>query len=202
VKRAALGFRVHSGWTSLVAISIDDGSPFVLMRLRPHLVETFTLEFRQPYHTAKNRPHDEACDFILRVQAEARRLAYQTIHAVQAKLQSRGYILKNCGLLLSAGKPLPNLTQILASHALIHTADGQLFREAVLSASQDCGLATFTDREYILAETACQTLHLRPNGLTCRLTDLGSGLGPPWSQDEKLSALVAWLSLLGCRRGT
>lgn len=195
MKRAALGFRVHSGWTALVAISIDYDSPLVLMRLRPHLVETFTFEFRQPYHTAKNRPHDEACDFILRVQAEARRLAYQAIHAVQSKLQSQGYKLKNCGLLLSSGKPLPNLAQILASHALIHTADGELFRQAVLSASQGCGLATFTVREHILVETACQALHLQPNSLTHRLTDLGSGHGPPWSQDEKLSALVAWLSL-------
>ena len=29
-----------------------------------------------------------------------------------------------------------------------------------------------------------------------RLTGLGSALGSPWSQDEKLAALVAWLSLL------
>ena len=52
MKHAALGFRAHSGWTSLVAISLEEGSPLVLLRERPHLVKTFTYEFRQPYHTA------------------------------------------------------------------------------------------------------------------------------------------------------
>ncbi len=38
----------------LVAIALEEGSsPYVLLRERPHLVKTFTCEFRQPYHTAK-----------------------------------------------------------------------------------------------------------------------------------------------------
>jgi hypothetical protein len=64
MKHAALGFRAHSGWTSLVAISLDEGSPLVLLRERPHLVKTFTYEFRQPYHTAARRPPVEARGFI------------------------------------------------------------------------------------------------------------------------------------------
>ena len=66
MKHAALGFRAHSGWTSLVAISLEEGSPLVLLRERPHLVKTFTYEFRQPYHTAAKRPPVEAHGFISR----------------------------------------------------------------------------------------------------------------------------------------
>jgi hypothetical protein len=29
-----------------------------------------------------------------------------------------------------------------------------------------------------------------------RITELGKPVGPPWSQDQKLAALAAWLSLL------
>jgi len=46
-------FRVHSGWAAAVAVCVNKGAPVVLARQRVHLVETFTYEFRQPYHTAE-----------------------------------------------------------------------------------------------------------------------------------------------------
>jgi hypothetical protein len=197
MKHAALGFRAHSGWTSLVAVSLEDGSPLVHLRERPYLVETFTYEFRQPYHTAEKRPPAEAAGFILRMRSEARRLSYRAIHSAQTSLQKQGFELKCCGLLLASGKPLPGLPQILASHALIHAADGELFREALLHASERCGLDRFTAKENDLVERATHVLQLQPGELGRRLTDLGRPLGAPWSQDEKLAALVAWLSLCG-----
>jgi hypothetical protein len=196
MKHAAVGFRAHSGWTALVAISLEEGSPLVLLRQRPHLVKTFTYEFRQPYHSAEKRPPAEGGSFILSVRAEARRLAYQAIHSVQTRLQKQDYELKHCGLLLASGRPLPALPQILASHALIHAADGELFREALLHASLRCGCEMFTVKESELLERASYALHLQPDELVRCLTNLGSALGSPWSHDEKFAALVAWLSLL------
>ena len=196
MKHAAVGFSAHSGWTALVAISLEENSPLVLLRQRPHLVKTFTYEFRQPYHSAKKGPPSEARSIISHVRADARRLAYQAIHSVQTRLQEQNYELKRCGLLLASGRPLPALPQILSSHALIHTADGELFREALIHASQRCGFKMFTTKESVLLETASHTLHLQPDELVRRLTDLGSGLGSPWTRDEKFAALVAWLSLL------
>ncbi len=196
MKHAALGFRVHSGWTALVALSLEDGLPRVLLRERPHLVKTFTYEFRQPYHTAEKRPPADAHDVIAHAQSEARALAYRAIYSVRANLQKQNYQLAFCSLLLASGKPLPALPQILASHALIHTADGELFREALLHASKRCGIETFTTKENELLEKAMLTLHLQPDALGRRLSDLGRPFGSPWSKDEKFSALVAWLSLL------
>jgi hypothetical protein len=196
MKHAALGFRAHSGWTALVAISLEEGFPLVILRERPHLIKTFTYEFRQPYHTAEKRPPHEAYSFISRVRAEARRLSYRVIHSAQTNLHKQGYELKCCGLLLASGRPLPDLPQILASHALIHAADGELFREALLHSCKDCGVESFTAKESELLERAANTLLLQPSELRRHLTNLGHPLGPPWSQDEKFSALVAWLSLL------
>jgi hypothetical protein len=195
MKQAALGFRAHSGWTALVAVSLDGGSPKVLLRERAHLVKTFTFEYRQPYHTAEKKPFAEARTFISSVQAEARDLAFQSVHSIQMDLGKRGYELHHSALLLASGRPLPELDKILASHPLIHTAEGELFREALLHASERCGLAMFSVKESKLLETASHTLHLQPGELTRCLADLGRPLGPPWSQDEKLAALAAWLSL-------
>jgi hypothetical protein len=195
MKDAALGFRTHSGWTALVALSVSKGSPLVLERQRVHLVEVFTYEFRQPYHTAQKMPHAEARAFISRVLADAKRLAYRAIHSLQSGLRKQGYELSRCGLLLASGRPLPGLEKILASHALIHTADGELFREALLDASARCGLPVLSVKELEVLDRAGHVLRLKPADLTRRVTELGRPLGSPWSQDEKFAALAAWLAL-------
>jgi hypothetical protein len=195
VKTAALGFRAHSGWTALVALSVSKGAPCVLARQRVHLVETFTYEFRQPYHTAKRMLPDEGRAFIARVQSEARRFAYRAIRDLQDSLEAQGYRLTRCGLVLASGRPLPRLPQILASHALIHTADGELFRGALLHASARCGLASMATKERELLNEASGILRIKPNDLTRRIADLGREIGPPWSQDEKFASLAAWMAL-------
>jgi hypothetical protein len=196
MKHAALGLRTHSGWTALVAMSLEGGSPQVLLRARPHLVNTFTREFRQPYHTAEKAPPAESRDIIARARAESEELACQAIVSTQTRLQYVGYELKNCGLLLASGKPLPDLKRILASHALIHTAEGELFREALLSGAARCGLELLSVKESEIFDRASRTLGLGKDEVVRRLALLGQGIGPPWTQDEKLSALVAWLSLV------
>ena len=195
VKTAALGFRAHSGWTVLVALSVQKGVPCVLARQRVHLVETFIYKFRQPYHTAKRMSADEGRAFVAQVQAKARRLAYRAIRYLQDSLQAQGYRLACCGLVLASGRPLPRLPQILASHALIHTADGELFREALLHAGARCDLGSAAVKERELLNEASRVLRLKPDELTRRIADLGREIGPPWSQDEKLASLVAWMAL-------
>jgi hypothetical protein len=195
MKSAALGFRAHSGWTALVALSVSEGTPRVLARQRIHLVETFTYRFRQPYHTASRGPLDEARAFIACVRTQARGLAYRTIREIQKNLHAQGYRLTRCGLILASGRPLPNLPDVLQSHALIHTADGELFREALLHACARCGLVSKSAKERELLNEASRILSLTPSALTRRIADLGRSLGAPWSQDEKLASLIAWLAL-------
>jgi hypothetical protein len=195
VKQAAIGFRVHSGWAAAVAVCLEKGAPVVLTRQRVHLVETFTYEFRQPYHTAEKMPDGQGREFIARMQAEARRLAYRAIRELESRTQEQGVKLTRCGLLLASGRPLPALDKILASHALIHTADGELFREALLHASARYGLQDFTIKEKELLDRARQALRAKPNELMCRVTELGRSLGAPWSQDEKFASLAAWVAL-------
>jgi hypothetical protein len=195
MKAAAIGFRVHSGWAALVVLAVEKGAPLVLARDRVHLVETFTYEFRQPYHTVAKLPLDEARAFVSRMEEESRRLALRAMRKLQAELQERGYSLACCGLLLASGRPLPALPQILASHSLIHSADGELFREALLDASARCSIKALTIREREVLDSASRALRIKPADLTRRVAELGRALGSPWTQDEKLATIVAWLAL-------
>jgi hypothetical protein len=42
------------------------------------------------------------------------------------------------GILFRSGRSLPRLPAILRSHALIHTAEGEFFREVLLAVSAHC----------------------------------------------------------------
>ncbi len=191
---------MHSGWAAVVAVCVEKGSPVVLARQRVHLVETFTYEFRQPYHTAEKMLLGQAREFIARMQAEARRLAYRAVRELASRTQEQGMKLTRCGLLLASGRTLPVLEKILVSHALIHTADGELFREALLHASARGGLLEFTIKEKELLDGAGRVLRAKPKELMRRVTELGRAFGAPWSQDEKFATLAGWLALAGLPR--
>jgi hypothetical protein len=195
MKQAAVGFRVHSGWSALVTVSLENGSPTVLSRERVHLVETFSYKFRQPYHTAGKMPLEKARAFVGGVLSEAKRLATRALRSAQTELGRQGFQVERCALLLASGKTLPSLDRILLSHALIHTADGELFREALRHSSAHCGLEVACIRERELLDHGGQALRTNREKLLQRLTELGSAFGSPWTQDEKYAALAAWLVL-------
>jgi hypothetical protein len=197
VKQAALGFRTHSGWAAMVAVCVEKGAPCVLARERAQLVETFTYRFRQPYHTAEKLPLEQAREFVASVGSEAGQLAYRAIQRLQSNLKKQDFALSHCALLLASGKPLPSFEKTLGSHALIHTADGELFREALTRAAKRSGLATVKIRERQVLEIGKQALRTQPAMLLRRLAALGKSFGSPWSQDEKFATLAAWLALLG-----
>jgi hypothetical protein len=195
MKNAAVGLRVHSGWTALVAVCLQGDEPAVLLRERVELVNTFSYKFRQPYHTAEKLPFAQGREFISEVEAEAGQLAFRALRAAQVELAKRAYSLAVCGLLLASGRALPELESILASHALIHTADGQLFRDALGHASVRCGLPVLRVRERELIRETAEAFGVQEAALLKRVTELGKPLGSPWTQDEKFAALVAWLAL-------
>jgi hypothetical protein len=195
MKNAAVGFRAHSGWSVLVAVSLEGRGPVVLRRGRVELVEAFRREFKQPYHSAEKMPFEEGREFISRVKAEAEQMARRALEQTQAELEKDGLRLMACGLLVASGRPLPDLQIILASHALIHTAEGELFREALAEACQSCELRVFRVKEKQVVGEAARMLRTTEAAVLKRVTALGGPLGSPWAQDEKFAALAAWLTL-------
>lgn len=194
MKEAALGFRAHSGWVALVAVSLQERFPIPLLRERPYLVKTFTFEFRQPYHTAEKKPLEEAADFIRQARADAVELALDAIRSAQSNLATRGFEVRVCGLLASSAKPLPDLAHILGSHPLIHTADGELFRASLVEACQKLGLPVIAIKESELLDRTGRVLGLSQGELNARLAQLRRVHGSPWTQDEKFATLAACLA--------
>ena len=195
MQRAAIGFRVHSGWAAMVAVSLEKGSPVILERKKLLLVKTFSYTFRQPYHTAEKMALDEAAEFVRGVEKESRELALAGIRSLQKEFEKLDYKVCGCSLLLASGRKLPEFEKILASHALIHTADGELFREAIRHCCERAKLPLTAIKERDLLAAASKRLNKRPEFLNRQVAALGKSLGPPWTQDEKLATLGAWLVL-------
>jgi hypothetical protein len=195
VQSAAVGFRVHSGWAAVIVVCGTAERPVVVDRRRIELVKTFSYTFRQPYHTAGKMPLQDAVKFIRDVQSDATRLALSSLRALQKDVAEGDFKIVRGALLLASGHVLPKLEQILASHALIHTADGELFRGSLRAACVQCDLPLEGIKEKELFAAASKILRVQPAVLKRRIAALGKALGPPWSQDEKFAALGAWLTL-------
>jgi hypothetical protein len=105
------------------------------------------------------------------------------------------YQVQGACVLRASGRPLPELAGILASHALIHTAEGELYRTALREACARCAVPETGISERALPAEASRALGRSPEDLQSRITGFGKVLGSPWRQDEKLSTLAAWLVL-------
>jgi hypothetical protein len=196
---AALGFRSHSGWAALVAVAGPVAEPVAVVRRR---VELSRRTPRQPFHVAEGRPYAAAKDLIRRSTDEAADLAERAVREAVAELRARGHEPVASGLLLAAERPLPGLRDVLASHAFIHAAEGELFRDVLRQAGRQCGLRLVEVRERELEDRAARSLRRSATELRRRLGEWGKALGSPWTQDEKRAALVAWLALAAGRDDT
>jgi hypothetical protein len=192
---AALGFRTHSGWAALVAIAGPSQSPSVVQRGVIQLADPTILGSKQPYHAAEPLKFEDAEKLVTRCLERTYALAEDALRATVDALQARGHTVGACGLLLASGRALPSLAGILASHAMIHAAEGELFRDALAKACEHCGLPVLGVKERELLSRAEKDLHFSTAKIEQQLAKLGKSVGTPWRQDEKYAALVAWLAL-------
>ena len=93
-------------------------------------------------------------------------------------------------MLLASGRVLPTLQKILASHALIHTAEGEFFRKAVREACEHCRIPVLGIRERELNDRANAAFGTAAARVRQHISSLGKTVGSPWTQDEKTAALA------------
>ncbi len=190
---AALGLRAHSGWAALVALAGPPGSPAVADRRRGGLAGPGIP--KQPYHAAENLRLEKAEELIRHCVRGSRRLARQAFRQTIADVRREGHVVVACGQLLASGRPLPALAAVLASHALIHTADGEHFRDAIAHAAAHQKLRVTSVREKEIWARASAELEIPIAELERRIHAMGKAIGPPWAADQKLAALAAWIAL-------
>jgi hypothetical protein len=195
MKRAVIGARVHSGWAAVLAVAGEPAAAEVLDRRRIVIVDSAVVGASQTYHFAENLELMDAVQYLANCAAASERLASAAVRQMAEELRGRGFEVAGCAIVLAAGRPLPALEQILASHALIHTAEGEFFREALRRACEAQGIAVTGIRERDLEERANVIFGSSAVRMQKRIAALGRSLGPPWTQDQKTAALAASIVL-------
>ncbi|HXW92298.1 MAG TPA: hypothetical protein VEK33_17235, partial [Terriglobales bacterium] len=139
---------------------------------------------------------DEAEHHLQKCAAVSRGLAINAIRELLDGVTARKYRVLGCAILLASGRALPSLQKILASHALIHTAEGEFFRNVVREACEHFRIPVMGIRERELDERANATFGKAAARVRQHINGLGKTVGSPWTQDEKTAALAA---LIGSR---
>lgn len=197
MKRAALGVRMHSGWGVLVALSAGANLLEVLDRRRIVITDPGMPGANQPYHYASTLGLPNSETYLANCAAVSERLALAAIEEVVRELDGRHYRVVGSAVLLASGRPLPPLSKILASHPLIHTAEGEFFRNAVRKACEHLKIPGTSVRERELDERAKIAFGNGASRMQRRIANLGRSIGPPWTKDHKTAALAASMVLAG-----
>jgi hypothetical protein len=189
---ASLGIESHSGWAVVVAIGGSRSRPEVLLRGRLELAEPNDGRAKQPFHAAEDLPFPRAQALISSFQKDARNRARAEMKRIAAELSASGAAPVSCAILAASTGEVPPLASILASHALIHAAEGDHFRDAVGEAAGRAGLSVTRIRRKELSDRASESLGLPAKELERRVAEMRKSIGPPWGADQKIAALAAW----------
>jgi hypothetical protein len=192
---AAIGFSPHSGWAAMVVLGGSAAEPDLLARSRLQLIDDHDPESKQPYHAVEFLCVEEATGRLDGYMAVATRRAHDSIRAQCEQLRERGIVIKSVGIVDSSSRKQVSLPAILASHALIHAADGDHFRNALFVAAEQCRLQVCRIPAKGLEAHAAKRLRLPANRILATVNKLGLGKGPPWGADQKKAALLAWTLL-------
>lgn len=191
---AALGFHLHTGWAAAVALTGWASVPRVVDRRRFTLVESPAHDARFAYHAAAELEPEAAARHVATVQEVARRRARIELKQLLSDLEAAGYSLRAVGLPQAKGAALRALSDVLRSHTLIHTAEGELFRAALLEACETQGLQVIGVPSKERYAEAARATGLGPDTLKSLVAELGRPLGPPWTRDQKEAALAALIA--------
>lgn len=170
--RIAVGLRCHSGWAVLVAVRGSSAKPVVLDRRRVELIDASLP--RMPYHgVAEYGFPASVIDEVVESAAKGAAAALRSVEHVDA-----------VGLVATERRVPTELEAILASHPLLHAAEGQLYERAVIEAAAD----------------ACLPVHVvepRSIAVPAAVDALRQAIGPPWQKDHKWAATAALAALSG-----
>jgi hypothetical protein len=195
MSRAALGISVHSGWGALVAITSEAGEFQLIGRWRLEVIEANMPGGKQPYHFVEEFELRAAEKHLKTCAAISQRLASAAVREIVEKLKHVNFEIKAGAILLSSGRALPALPQILVSHALIHTAEGVFYRGIFREAFEVSGIRVSGISSRELENRAMTAFGKKAASIQEKISKFGKSIGPPWTSDHKTAALAAAIVL-------
>lgn len=181
-----------------MAVAGSAAAAEILKRSRIDIVDRKAAGAVQPYHFAQGQALPAAERHLEMCATSAERLAWEGMRETVDEVR-REAAITGCAILMGSGRALPELSKILASHPLIHTAEGEFFRRAFWKAAERLAIPVTGFKERDLEQQARSVLGEAALVADRTIANLGKAMGPPWTADQKLATLAALL-LLAARR--
>jgi hypothetical protein len=191
--KVALGMKSHSGWAAVVVVGRNDRNYVVIDRRRIELVDEQWA--KQPYHAAEGLETKVASALVKRGVEAAHRIAARELRVLINRERERQNQVAACAVLTGAAMPDWSTDQILSVHFRMHTAEGVLFRDALIHGAEAAKVNCLAVPEKSLFAIAEKTLNAATSDLAKQISALGKSVGPPWGKDQKDAALAALLAL-------
>ena len=181
---ASIGFRLHTGWATLVAVAAEEAALRVLLRCRLELLPPGQGRF--VYHEAATLALPEAEKLVASVRRTAERTAREALSNAIRNLE----VASAC--IPTGSSPAPDdLAAVLRSHARIHAAEGALYAGAIASACRALKIPLITVRERELWTRASANAAMLEPELKASIDAVRKALGPPWTADHKIATAAA-----------
>jgi hypothetical protein len=193
--RAALGVRAHSGWAAVILLGGTVDAPRIVERRRIELCDPAIEGSKQPFHQAEPWKLDRAAAYIDRCTKSSRALSGSALGSLLVIAGREELNVAGCCVLTASGRALPDLAKILASHSLIHAAEGEFYRDVVAYACGKRKIAVSRAKERDVMTWTSARLSVSEATLKAKIDALGKPLGPPWTADQKLATAAALLVL-------
>jgi hypothetical protein len=194
-RAAALGCRAHTGWAALVVVAGGVARPEVVFRGRAELCDPGGRVRRNVYHAARALKPAAAAELVEAAERIAAEQAADALERTLREATDEGAVVRSCAVVVGTFAGEVRLESILASHALVHAAEGRLYQGALLTSAESRGLETVAIPKRSIWEQGEAALGVAQDELRHWIDRLRREVGPPWAQDQKLAALAAWIAL-------
>jgi hypothetical protein len=195
VVHAAIGCRAHTGWAALVVVAGGVARPTVVLRGRAELGDPGGRVRRNAYHAARTLEPAAAADLVAAAERIAAEQAAAALERTVREARDEGAVVRSVAVVVGTLTGEAQLEKILASHALVHAAEGRLYQGALLQGAESHGLETIAIPKRGIWEQGEAALGVARDELRHWIDQLRREVGPPWAQDQKLAALAAWIAL-------
>jgi hypothetical protein len=189
-QRAALGFRVKSGWAAAVLLTGPVRSPQLGDVRRIDLSDPRLPETRQPYHAAMGKLETNKTKINRRV-CVVRSVAQRSIATLLAGYREKGCAISRAALVVGSQIDPASIANL---HIRAHALEGRLFRSVLEEALETHRIRTelFLERDaYVQAAVKLKESN---ENVRCVIQNLGQATQGPWRVEQKLAALAAWLA--------
>ena len=188
---AALGFRVKSGWATVVLLTGPIGSPALRDNRVIDLSDPRFPETRQPYHAAMGQLEMDTTETNRRTDI-VRRVTKHSVTELLAHCRRKDYAITRTSLMV--GSQLDPAT-IANPHIRAHALEGQLFCSALEAALHAHGIRTAILLERDAYVRAAARLKKSSIDLCKAIRNFRRFTEGPWRAEQKLAAVGAWVAL-------